>query len=67
MRYKAASLDAGEVRWRERKKFVPTRSAFTASARSRREQRPSVQLENGYEVHVECYSEHEKAERSKLN
>jgi len=32
-----------------------------------REQRPSVQLENGYEVHVECYSEHEKAERSKLN
>lgn len=32
-----------------------------------REQRPSVQLENEDEVHLECYSEHEKAERRKLN
>ena len=32
-----------------------------------REQRPSVQLEDGDEVHIECYSEHEKDERRKLN
>jgi len=32
-----------------------------------REQRPSVLLEDGDEVHVECYAERDKAERNKLN
>ncbi len=30
-----------------------------------REQRPSVQLKNGDELHVECYDKHQQASRQK--
>ncbi len=31
------------------------------------EQRPCVMLKNGDEVHIECWSEYQKAERRKVN
>jgi hypothetical protein len=31
------------------------------------EQRPSVQLKNGGELHVECYDKYHAAERRKMN
>jgi hypothetical protein len=31
------------------------------------EQRPSVQLENGEEVHVECYTKYEDEKRKKMS
>lgn len=32
-----------------------------------REQRPSVEMKNGDEVHAECWNEYDKARREKLN